>query len=903
MSSAHDGSPDLRSEPVLLATKRAMPRTPPGYLQRTRLFTRLDEATAGAALTLVQGAAGMGKTALVSEWVARGRAPGPVAWLSLHPGDDHRGLFWRQVLLALGEAGGGPALDRLGDASTVSGTVDDMLVALVSALTAQDQPVVLVLDDLHEIASPDLCADLGRLLRVPPPNMRIVATARWEPPLRLARLRMEGGLVEIGSADLAFTEDEAVTLLTSEHAGLAVTDAQRLWARTEGWPAGLALTALSLRGRDDPAAFVDAFAGDVASVSDYLLEEVLEHESEAVRRFLLCTSVLNAVCGDLADALTCEQGGGAMLADLHQRGVLTVSLDEHRQWYRYHGLMGDMLRAVLRREDPDGVPLLHVRAARWLEAHGRPVNAARHAIAAGELDLLGDIALRHAYPLLVSGQYGDMGAALAGVPAGELAGRAPLTLTMAGAALERGDAGIAAQWLERGDAVVEALDPERRQTFDVANAVARLYLARLDGDLSRVAAATLPIIEQTNGLVATHDDLRAMALVHLGAIELWTGQLAVCLEHLDAGTALAEESGSSYLELSGHALAAVALAWSGDLDGGAFRARRALAIAERGGWRHTPQAGTACTVLGYVAACRGDLHDARLMQDEANDALARTAELPLRTHVLLQCARLDRWSGDPTSALTYLAESRAVVAGTPFLDAVVAEMDAEEALALYAQGHTDRAVALLETAIAAGRGGQAIVALARIRLEEGDHGAALALVRPFVDGDALPTIHLAARVHALLVAARAHHRDGDAAASSAALARALALSDEGGRRMPFIEHGDEMQALLAAFDAGGSRSGPFVHELVDRHVAVPAGSTPALMDELSARELAILRYLPTPMSNREIAAELVVSVNTVKTHVKSIYSKLDTHDRRAAVRRARGLGLLSATSRSEFEGA
>ena len=375
---------------VLLATKLHLPRPQPGFVPRPRLLDQLDEGLARS-LILVCAPAGFGKTALLADWVGRGGRP--VGWLSLDAGDNDPARFWRNAVAALDTARPGIA-ERVGPmlGPPAPPSFEGLVTALVNELAGQlaDGEVLLVLDDYHLIDSPPVHASLTFLLEHLPPGLHVVLASRADPPLPLARLRARGQLAELRAADLRFTAEEAAALLL-EAAGPGLPEASvaALEARTEGWAAGLQLAALSLRGQPDAAGFVATFSGSHRYVLDYLAEEVLERQPEQLREFLLETSVLERLVGELCDAVTGRSDGQAMLEAIEAAGLFLVPLDEVRGWWRYHQLFADLLRARLQQEQPDRVPALHRNAATWSEEHGLADDAVRHALAAGDAELGG----------------------------------------------------------------------------------------------------------------------------------------------------------------------------------------------------------------------------------------------------------------------------------------------------------------------------------------------------------------------------------------------------------------------------------------------------------------------------------------------------------------------------------
>jgi LuxR family maltose regulon positive regulatory protein len=335
--------PDPAASDALLATKLSVPRGPRAAVLRPRLLDRLDGGVQGP-VTLVAAPAGAGKSALLSSWIAEERPPGPVAWLSLDADDADRRRFWRGVLAALAEATGDEAVAALAVLAS----------ALADALAGARRPVVLVLDDFHEVIDA-VHEDLERLVRLPPPALRLVIVTRADPPIGLGRLRLDGRLTEIRAADLNFTLDEAGELFGAMGTVLAPEDLATLWRRTEGWAAALRLAAVSLHQHPDPRAFIEHFAGTDATISDYLVSEVLARQPPELSDFLLRTSIVDTLSAELADALTASTDGHAMLARLEYGGVLTTPLDERGTWHRYHPLFAELLRAELRAQLPGEV--------------------------------------------------------------------------------------------------------------------------------------------------------------------------------------------------------------------------------------------------------------------------------------------------------------------------------------------------------------------------------------------------------------------------------------------------------------------------------------------------------------------------------------------------------------------
>jgi LuxR family maltose regulon positive regulatory protein len=433
----------------LLATKLFAPSAQPGFVSRPRLVEALDVGL-GRGLVLISAPAGFGKTALLAEWSSQR----PVAWLSLDPGDSDPARFWRYALAALDRARPGIA-DGVGPllGPPAPPSYEGLVTALVNELVGEtDEPgehgepdgsdggeVVLVLDDYHVIDSQEIHATLAWLLERRPPGLHLVLTSRADPPLPLARLRARGQLAELRAADLRFTEEEAAALL-QEVVDIPVPEASvaALADRTEGWAAGLRLAALALGGRSDVAEFVRSFSGSHRYVLDYLAEEVLERQTEAVRAFLLETSVLERLSADLCDAVTGRSDGGAMLETIDRSNLFLVPLDEVRGWWRYHQLFADLLRARLQQHQPERVQQLHRNAARWYERGGLANDAITHAMAAGDGEWAARMMERQVDALLVRSEGVTLQRWLTALPAGLVDTRPRLLLAQADVALGSG---------------------------------------------------------------------------------------------------------------------------------------------------------------------------------------------------------------------------------------------------------------------------------------------------------------------------------------------------------------------------------------------------------------------------------------------------------------------------------
>ena len=424
----------------LLETKLYVPKPRRGLVARPRLDERLSRGAASK-LTLISAPPGFGKTTLLAEWLAASPASErSTAWLSLDPGDIEAATFWPYLIAALQTVVpgvGAGALSLLQEAKPPP--IESILATLLNELNAVPRDIVLVLDDYHEVDTPDIQGGVAFLLEHLPPQLHLVITTRADPALPLGRLRGRGELVEIRAADLRFTPDEAAAYLNEVmELHLVARDVAALEARTEGWIAALQMAALSMQGRDDVTTFIAGFAGDDRYIVDYLVEEVLQRQPERARSFLLQTSILDRLNGPLCDAVTGQDGGKAALEALERGNLFLVPLDDHRRWYRYHPLFADVLRAHLLDEQPDRVLDLHRRASDWYEQKGEPSEAVRHSLAAGDYPRAADL-IERAIPALRSSRRESLALAwLRALPDDVIAGRPVLSVHYAGALLLHG---------------------------------------------------------------------------------------------------------------------------------------------------------------------------------------------------------------------------------------------------------------------------------------------------------------------------------------------------------------------------------------------------------------------------------------------------------------------------------
>jgi len=772
-----------------------------------------------------------------------------------------------------------------------------MVDRVLSELEDERSRVALVIDDLHELHSPEALTQLTRLLTSLPPNVHAIVATRRDLRLRLHQLRLAGELAEIRGADLRFTGRETRELLEASGITVSDADAALLHQRTEGWAAGLRLAAISLAGHPDPGRFVAEFSGSDRTVAEYLVAEMLGRQPDDVQQLLLRTSLLDRVNGELADLLAGRPGSERVLLGLEDANAFVVSLDPERTWFRYHHLFGDLLRLELRRRLPEQVPVLHRRAAGWFAAHGQVADAIRHTQAAGDWREAARLLADHSFSLTMDGQGQTVRALLRAFPPG--AEDPELALIRAGRDLARGHLDEAAAHLAVAEAYAATTPPDRQRRLRVAVASLKLSLAARRGHLAGVTEQAsfleFPVTGQSEEEIALGNDLRAVALMNLGTVEASVG-LAGAERHLREGAVLARKIGRPYLEVR----CLVQLAFASKIHPFATvqqRCREAIALAERYGWGAEPMIAPALINLAGAMVWTGEFDEAERWLQRTMRALQTDtgADIGLLVHIgsgLLQaCRGRHQEALQEFSAAEYLGSQ---LADSHALASQVTSWMLATQARLGMTGEARAALAALPDERASS--GEIHNARAVICLAEGDPAGALGAVREVLDG-AAPVIGYVTVVEAHLLAGLAHRELGDLRAANQAAERALALAEADRLVLPFAMTGS--RELLEALPRHETTHAALLADVLD----VLHGSSPAAGDqppppdaeELSPGELRVLRYLPTNMSRPEIAGELSVSLNTVSTHIRSIYAKLQVRDRSSAVQRARELRLLAAS--------
>ncbi|HTD07346.1 MAG TPA: LuxR C-terminal-related transcriptional regulator [Solirubrobacteraceae bacterium] len=868
-----------------------------GLLDREHLLRMLDRAVTRR-VTVISAPAGSGKTSLLRAWADRSTNAPSVAFVSVDRDEQEAQRFWSTVLDAI--HGPVASTDRQTQPAAAAVPGDELLDAIVSELAEQAEPFVLIIDDLHELRSAEALAQLERLLAVLPSSARVVLSSRRDPSIRLHKLRLADELAELRAGDLRFSESETHELLAASGISLSDDGAAALHERTEGWAAGLRLAMISLSRHADPERFVAEFSGTDRAIGEYLMAEMLEGQPSEVQSMMLRTSLVDRMNGELADLLAGRSGSEQMLLELEDANAFVVSLDTQRTWFRYHHLLADFLRLELRRTSADEVPDLHRRAARWFADHGDIVEAVRHTQAAGDWPDAARLLADHLFSLTLDGNEGAIAVLLRSFPEGLSADHPELALAHAAVQLAQGRLEEAAAQLALAESHVESAQPARRWRLMVATASLRLALARRSGQftevIEQVSLLDTSIADESSESIAMSSDLRGAALMNLGIVEMWSGRLADADRHLAEGAELAQTIGRPYLEVAclAHRCFASKLV---PVATARERGEQAVALAERYGFEDRSILTPALAALGAIAVWMGEFDEAEGWLRRAWEVAEPDVDPAAAVFLYVATGQLHAGRQQHQSALEQFAaaaRTQAMLTGVHALAPRIAGCLAATQARL---GMLDEARTTLSDYSAAPERMGAVHAIDNARavifMAEGDAAAALEALRDVQDATQGVAAFTLVETH--LLAGIAHMVLGDQNAAAAAAEAALAAAEPDRLVFPFAMTG--AAELLDALPRHKTAHGALLVDILNllRGESVPSIDRERLAEseELSPSELRVLRYLPTNLTRPEIASELYVSINTVNTHLRNIYSKLGVRNRSSAVRHARELRLLS----------
>jgi LuxR family maltose regulon positive regulatory protein len=855
--------------------KIAVPRVPASFVRREPLRRLLDQA-GEVPVTVVCAPAGYGKTLTLADWVTAT----PAAWVSLNRDDNDASRFWSAVLSAMAECV--PVDSPLRHlAPPAVGDEPTFLADIINALDALDSPLRLVLDDVHEVVAPRTLRGIETLIRHAPTGLRLVLSTRLDPPLPLARLRAQGNLAEIRANRLRFGLDDAAAMLRAADVELAGEQVRQLVDQTEGWAAGLRLAALSLRDAADRDEFLANFAADDRSVADYLVGEVLTRLPKRAREVLRVISVCDEVSPALAATLSGLDDAGVLLDALERESSLVTSVDARGQRYRIHALLRSYLRADLHRQHPEQTAELHGRAAKWLASEQRVLEALDHAGQAGDQALVVALLRQHAVTLLLTGEHHDVTQALALVGPDTVADDPSLVLISALAHLETGELAEAETDLARSHVMWPAISGA-----DLAS-LRRLIGAHLALVRGR-PTATVVTTRYLGGPPAVGAGLGAWARLAAGWTSLCATGPNTARPDLREALRLARGNGFDYLVAQCHTALGAVSAVVGDYPAMAAAAAAAIGIASDRGWCRSPWLATDYLILAFARLLQLDPAGSNHYVTQADQANRAAPEPRLRFMISFveAAARFD--AGDRSAGLRRMRQARGDlddVVLLPELVATVAILEHRSALLLGQRAHAREIFDWMRARL--GDTAELSLLEAWSLVMTGQPGVSRTLGGA-LDG-ARPVLTPITRVEARLLETTIELRAGQRTKARRALETALTLAEPAGLIRPFGEAGSLARQLLVDQQGGFGTLDKFASQVCGAVTGFPAGH---MRGALTRREEAVLARLSSPWSLGEIASDLSLSVNTVKTHVRAVYTKLGVSTRRAAVVAARELGLM-----------
>ena len=922
----------------LLATKFYNPPLRPELVFRQRLIEQLNNGLHHK-LMLISAPAGFGKTTLVGEWLGTlqnsdGKTnPGEykVAWLSLDSSDNDPIRFLSYFVTALSRINGGEiavgkgALGML--QSTQSPPVESVLTKLINDLAAMTGKIVFVLDDYHLIDSQTVHDAVSFFIENMPSQIHLVIATREDPLLPIPRLRARDQMTELRAADLRFTSSEVVDFL-NHVMGLNLTteDISALETRTEGWIAGLQLAAISLRGRTDISTFVKSFTGSHRLVLDYLIEEVLNQQSEEVQDFLLQTSILDQLTGPLCDALTGKDNGQQVLEMFDHANLFIVSLDEERRWYRYHHLFADLLRQRLSQNQPDVVQSLHLRASRWYEQNKFMDDAIEHSLVSKEFDRTTRLIAEHADVIWQRGEHRRLTDLLKSVPIELIFSKPRLCVFLAWYSFLSGEQEITKQCIQAAEEALddksghraESMSPKQVRMIDPEKALLlgriaaiRAFMDSFQGELSSMIQNAHRALDY---LPDDERNWRRLSAMTLGDIYGYKGDIPASYDARYEVYRVCKMAGDIYNTMVASSKLAITLRAQGRLQETIDLCEEQIQAASEIGQAQSPLIGFIMLVLGEVLAELNNLDKALDLALEGINITETSDNLIFVGWGYFNLIRIHFSQGNFAAVEEIIEKLEGLSQESNVPSWVMGLMATWQVRTWLAQDNLDE-----PSQWAKERGlnidfesPQSIeidffamfdyIILARIWMAQGQLEKTIKLLGHLfvIAGNGGRTANM---IEILMLQALAFQEQGDANQAFDALERSFALAEPKGFIRIFVDEGPPMARLLYEALSNGNAS-DYVQRLLsafpDEDNArstspQPASSTTDLIEPLSERELEILQLLAEGLSNQEIGSQLYLSLNTVKAHTRNIYGKLGVNSRTQASARARTLGILSPT--------
>jgi LuxR family maltose regulon positive regulatory protein len=891
---------------LLLNTKLNVPPVRPSHVQRIELIQKLNRLQ-DYKLALIVASAGYGKTALVSEWITQ--SPMKVVWFSIDAGDNDPVRFWDYVIAAIQTAYsdiGEQTLTLLHEPQPLP--IETILSSLINELSALPDLLTIVLDDYHVIESPAIHEGLAFLVEHMPSQMRLIMTTRTDPPLSLARMRVRSQLLELRSTDLRFSPVQIATFFT-DVMGLTLTtdEVMALDNRVEGWIAGLQLAGLALQGKSNPSEFITSFAGDHHYVLDYLGDEILDRQPEAIQQFLMQTSILERLNADLCDTIIGMNESQAVLEHLERHHFFVVALDDKRQWYRYHRLFADFLHHRLRLKYPNHVKELHQRASHWFEKNGLQSEAISHALAAQSYERAAELVQSMAELLIWRrAEHNTLLGWLTALPDNVIQKYPRLYLYHAWVLYLTNQMSAAEQCISDAK---NALNQMNTNDPLIAGMLAAIHstLTGIHHQFPETLMLSRQALEQ---LPEEAVSWRCMAAINLGVTCAYIGEVQEAVAVLSYAMELSQEIGSSFAMLSAFwHLSSLQIAQL-NLHAAENTCQQLEQAAQMPGLQRFPINGYITLLLGEINMERSDLEAAeRYLLESAGQMNPESFPTALlRSYVAL--SRLKTLQGDTEGEEHYwqLAEQLGRMSKMQGRSTLLSISRAHRWLA---QGN----LVALESWAAENHLGlddefsyhreDYYLFLARFYIAKGSMvDKALYLLERMVKR-ANASQRNGSLIRALILQAVAFHAASDSQKAVESLARALIIAEREQPVRVFVDEGQPM-ALLLEKVLGMQRKGqlavPISSEYATGLLATMGKRNPSpaptrrtvghLADALSEREIEVLRLLADGLESNEIAERLFIAVDTARKHIKNIYSKLDVHSRWEAIKHAEEYHLL-----------
>jgi len=890
----------------LLQTKLYIPHSQPNLISRPRLIKHLEDGLSRK-LTLVSSPAGFGKTTLLSEWIHK--CGQPVAWITLDQGDNDPSRFLKYFITAALQKNEAEIGEEIFSAlqSSQPPKSDILLTGLLNEITEMTQPIVIVLDDYHVITEPTIQEMLTFIVENQPPQMHLVISSRADPPWPLARLRVHGELAEIRTRDLRFTTDEAATFLNNVMGlKLSPQEVASLEGLTEGWIAGLQMAALSMRGRKDVSGFIESFSGTHRFILDYLVEEVLDQQSLTIQEFLLKTSILESLSGPLCDAVADREDSQIILTQLEQANLFLIPLDDERCWYRYHHLFADLLRIRLEHTQPEHTPTLHRRASEWFEQNGLIAEAVNHSLVANDFERVVRLFAGNTLAMIYHGESRTLVSWLEALPDEVVRSQPWFSIAHAWTLAYAGEFDAIETLLKETEKVLVGFDELVLSEVEYQRivghiAIIRSYTAARRGDSSRAAKQACKALQHLPA-----DDLmeRGYILTLLGAVLRTSGDFNAATEASTKAIAISQATGDSQLS-------AVVLCDQAALHYSQGQLHKAAAIcrdAEQISDKYAGQSGRPLPVMGYAyirlsAVLRewNDLETATGYAREGLELCKQWGQADFLVYSYIEVAKVLQAIGDMDGALDAIQTGKRIASNvSPWPGFHVATQQARLWLV---QGKLEDVTRWVQ--VSGLRNDDSLsfqylfryIVLARVLIAQGVFDEAAGLLSRLLEV-AETARAMGCMIEILILQALALQAQGKIDHALTSLERALVFAEPEGYVRTFIDEGSSMGKLLQQTTAPGVAVG-YVGKLLTALKKETKSKrqlgevfSASIVEPLSERELEVLRLLKTHLSSTGIAEELTISANTVRTHIKSIYSKLNVHNRQDALQRAQELELI-----------